>query len=179
MEPGPTAPEAATDPAARPRRWTKWLLVVSLALNLLIAGGLAGAWWHHRNEGPMRWAGGPSDFGLMYFSRSLPEERREAVRKLLREGRKSLRDHKSEVTALRASAADALAADDFSPEKFRAAVETVGTSEETRRKGSIDVLMQVVQTLTPDERKRLAAMWKKRIERESRRFKKPKDDDGP
>ena len=157
----------------------KWLLVASLALNLLIAGALAGAWLHRHGDGPLRWAGGPSDFGLMFFSRSLPDERREAVRKILREGKSGIKSRKAEITALQTAAAEALAAPDFTPEKFRETIAAIGGSEERRRKASVDVLLKVIEILTPEERQRLAEMWKKRLERETRRQKRRKGDDEP
>lgn len=59
------------------------LLVVSLALNLLIAGGVAGAWWMHRS-GPApdharhaQGAGGPLTRALS------PEDRRAIMRRMM------------------------------------------------------------------------------------------------
>lgn len=169
-----SGPANPTSPSRDRGGWVKWLLIASLATNLLVVGVVAGAWFHGHRHGLFRAPGGPSDFGLLYFSRTLPEERRGEVRKLLREGRADLRTRRDEMTKLRQAAAEALAADDFTPERLRQAMDAIGGAEMAKRDAGVDVLMKVVAILTPEDRKRLSEWWKHRLEKEARyRRKRP------
>lgn len=109
-------------PATRPARWLKLALVVSLALNLLVAGALAGAAWRWTGGEPARHAeaSGASVvvFGLGPYSRALDEAQRREFRDAarlrggeFREGRRVLRAQLGEFIALlRADSFDAAAA---------------------------------------------------------------------
>ncbi|MCL3882161.1 periplasmic heavy metal sensor [Marivita sp. GX14005] len=57
--------------------WMRALLVVSLGLNLLVIGALAGFAVTH---GPERWAGRPHAASGSIFTRTLPAEERRALR---------------------------------------------------------------------------------------------------
>jgi uncharacterized membrane protein len=97
-------------------RWSKAVLVVSLGLNLVVAGLVAGAWWN----GPDRGAHGQSRsvWANSPFGRALSEEDRKALSKelraekgagkTLRGQRKAMRDNAKAITA-------ALRADPFDP----------------------------------------------------------------
>jgi uncharacterized membrane protein len=107
-----------TDPTpapAKPRRWLMPLLIVSLAINLMIAGIVAGSWLspdgpRKRDEGQRAIRG---VLGEPFF-RALPEDqRREMAREILgdrdrfREGREALRARfENFLAALRAESFD-------------------------------------------------------------------------
>lgn len=150
---------------------TKWLLIASLGLNLLIAGAVAGAMFMHRGGPHGRWGIGPQDFGLMGFARSLPPERRDMVREELKGLRGALKPMRQEIRAAREEAANLLAADPFDRNALKAALVKVGTAEQSMRGTSVDRLLGVIDRFTPAERQSLSAAWKKKMERGPKRDK--------
>ena len=76
-----------------PRRFWKVLLGASLALNIAVAGGVAGAFWRHSPEHRSD-AGGSRQAMSPYF-RALEPEQRRAISKQFRAGR----DEKSKLAA--------------------------------------------------------------------------------
>jgi uncharacterized membrane protein len=175
----PSPPAAPAPAPAATGRGLRWLLIASLALNLLVAGALAGLWLKGPPpHGPHR--GGPSAtaFGLMMFSRDLPPERREAVRKPLREARRAARPLREDMRAARTRAAEVLAAPDFTAEKLKAAMDEIGAVETRLRGSGVDALVGAVGALTPEERRKLSEVWKRRLEQGERR-KGKQGRDGP
>lgn len=151
----PGAPESGS----RAGSGLKWAFAASLALNLLLAGAIAGAVFfgpfHKRPHGG-RYS---EEFGLMGFSRTLPPERRDMIRKTLREERPKLRDLRDGVRAARADFARSLTAEPFDKAKVRAAIEGLDAADRRLRTSGVDVFLQSVERLTPEERKSLTAWW--------------------
>lgn len=165
-----TTPASAALPPSSGRRW---LLVGSLALNLLFLGGLAALWW----KGPMPGYGhpGPSQtaFGLMKFSRDLPPERRDAVRKHLKDARGDLRGMRDELLAARRNAAEVLASPDYTPEKMQAALDAIAAADQRIRDRGTGALVKAIGELTPEDRAALASLWQRRLEKPGGRKEKP------
>ncbi len=158
------------------RGW-RWLLVVSLALNLLVAGAVAGLWIKGPPHGAPHWGATPTTFGLMRFSRDLPLERRQKVRGHLREAYKSLRPLRDEMRAARRRAAEALGAPDFSKEKLQAAMDGIGAAETRIRQTGVDALIKGIGELEPVERQKLSEAWLQRLDREYRPRRRHKNDE--
>jgi uncharacterized membrane protein len=151
-----------------PRRWGKWLLIASLALNLAVVGAVAARFImgppHMRGWGPP-----PADMGLMWFSRHLPAGSKKMVRDNLKAARPEFRTLRDNVTDQRRIAADTLAAEPFDREAAKAALDKVGAIEAQLREKGVDVLLNTAGKLTPDERKLLADKWKKRLDKPRKR----------
>lgn len=156
---------------AQPSRW-KWLLIASLALNLLVAGAIAGRVVFGPHHGPGRWGQAPGDFGLMGFSKLLPSDRQTLVRQNLRAARPEFRELRAETVELRKQAADVLLAEPFDKAALKAALDRVGAGETRVRDKGVDVFVDTAGQLTPDERKTLAEAWKKRLEQRPKGRKK-------
>lgn len=166
-----------TNPAGPARKW-RWLLMISVALNLAFVGGLAAVWW---KGPPGPWRGGASQtaFGLMKFSRDLPDERRDAVRRHLKEARPALKSAQVELRQARVKAAEVLGSASYTPEAMRAALDAVASTDNRLRAMGTDALMKAIGELTPEDRQKLAQSWTRRLEREQRRRGKRERDDGP
>ncbi len=135
-------------------------LIVSLALNLLVVGFMATAYWHHRHE-----PGPPRDRGFMGFVKQLPPDRREAIRKQLivaRETTKALRDN---VRSTWLAANALLTAEPFDKAKFAAALAEVREAEDRFKVAIYGTVADTAAELTPDERKLLQEWRAKRHER--------------
>lgn len=144
------------------RRWLWTLLVVSLAVNLLVIGALAGAFWHrgHRGHG----AGGDhrQAFGIVRFARDLPAERREVLVGLVEDARGRLRSKRQEARAARRVAHDLLAAQPFDAQAFSAAVNNVVAVRSTSHQLAADLLVSAVGAMTAEERAAYAEWLKSR-----------------
>ncbi len=118
-------------PTSKPRRWLMPLLIVSLGVNLLIAGMVAGSWLspdgpRNRDEGSRAIRG---VLGEPFF-RALPaDQRRQMAREVMgdrerfREGREALRARfESFLTALRAESFDRAELQRLLAEQRKAAV---------------------------------------------------------
>jgi uncharacterized membrane protein len=160
-------------PTAAPSRGRRWLLVGSLALNFLFVGGLT-ALWLKGPPGPGHW-GGPSQtaFGLMRFSRDLPPDRRDAVRQHLRQARQDFKLARAELRAARQKAAEVLGSPAYSPEQLQMALQAIAAAENRMREVGTNAIMKAIGELTPDDRKKLAEAWNRRLSQEQRRKAKP------
>lgn len=164
-----------TRPAGTPpvRRWLFPLLVASLALNLLVVGGMIGAKIsHHKRFGAPGLHG--ADRGLMGFVRDLPEDRRTVIGdqiKKLRDGVKPLRQAVREAWD---ETNTVLTAEPFDKAKFEASLAKVSAAEDTFRAAVNSGFADTAAALTADERKQLYA-WREK--RKGRKRGKDKDDD--
>lgn len=178
----PRSPGADQSPASAGPGRKRWLLVASLALNLLVLGAFAGAYFFGPRHGPGRWGATPMEFGLMHFSRKLPEERRNGVREVLREGRKAAKPLREDLRKAREAAALVLGSPDYTTEKMQAALEQIGVAEDSLRRNGAAVVVKAIERLTPEDRKSLSEAWTKRLERHDKRRKsqgKESDKDNP
>ena len=139
------APDAATRRPTR-RLWTA--LVVSLALNLLLVGLIAGAAaFRYRWGGPIE-AGGTT-FG---FLRSLPRERREEIRQANRERLAAIRPLWRAAGEARREADRLLTVEPFDVERFMAAHQRVIEVEAEARKAGSRILAETAARLSAQER---------------------------
>jgi uncharacterized membrane protein len=149
---GPSAP-AVPPPPGGPSgtpRWVKLLLVVSLALNLAVAGLVAGVVLKSGGGGPR--GAQVRDLGFGPFSEALGAEDREALRRgfmerapNLRELRQTLREDGAEVLA-------ALRAEPFDPARLAAVLAGQGERIAKRLALGQDLLAQRIAEMTPEAR---------------------------
>ena len=99
--------------------WTKILLIISLALNLAVAGIVIGASFGHKHAGDRseRFFG----VGMRPYVASLPESQRQNVRKRLIQGRETARAVRRDLHQSARNVQDALSGDPFDPAALRGA----------------------------------------------------------
>lgn len=148
---------AASPPASETRRglprWVWVLLIASLAANLFVVGVVARAVW------PSRYANaghGPGGFfgNLTAYSKSLPEDRRKAVRQGIAAEHpiQALRPLRDELRAARQEAARQFQADPFNREAFLAAEARVQAAESKIRQAVMQFAVDLAGRMTADER---------------------------
>ena len=137
---------------SRTPRWIKITLVISLAVNLLIAGMVGGFILRGGPGAPGPLVSGLPIDGLRTIQRALPEDRRRAFRRDLVSKRGELGAARREMRALRVAFLAALTADPFSVEDLRAVMARQGALFE----GAGDTIRQSVLTqiaaMTSEER---------------------------
>ncbi|MDM7933394.1 periplasmic heavy metal sensor [Tabrizicola sp.] len=132
--PDPTPPAPPTAPVPTPptpsARGLKIALAISVALNLAVAGMVAGAWL---KDGPSR--GMPRDLSFGPFSEALSLEDRRALRKSLIDRAPGFRETRQAAQAEFAALLDALRASPFDPGAVQSALAAI----EARNAGRLEL----------------------------------------
>ena len=155
------------------RRWPWIVLVVSLALNLLVLGAIMGMTLRHKfmhgfmgMEGPrlsraerrhLR-MGRPGALlaaarGLM---RTLPKDRRRAIRRQLKPARQLLRRHLRQLARARRQLAEALRAGDEA--RMKEALAALRAAARDVHAATFALSESFIHALTPQERRKLAGL---------------------
>jgi uncharacterized membrane protein len=121
-------------------------LIVSLALNLVIIGTVAGALWRHPAH--------PRTIipNLLGFTNTLPIERRKELWEITADARRELRPFRREVRLAREEILKALVADPFDKDKFAAAQQRLDEAETRARPAVHKLYATLASHLRPDER---------------------------
>lgn len=138
----------------QPLRSRRWLLLASLALNVLLVGLIVGAVWRGTREGGAGFGPRPGGPGQMFaYLASLPPERRATI---IREGKlargevRELRRHVREAQRERIAA---LTADTFDRDRYAAAQTRLDNAEARLRELLATSLKNAAAAMTPDERR--------------------------
>ncbi len=151
----------SVEDAVRKPSWQKWLLIASLAVNLLIAGGAAGAFWSHRHGGRHfgHWQG--REHGLMGFVGELVPDRQgefrasiEAERAKIKPMREGVKEGWKETNAV-------LGTEPFDKDKLKSAMSRMIDAEVRMRTAIADALVETAAKLSPEERQKLKA-WREK-----------------
>lgn len=157
--------------------WTMFLLVLSLALNLLIAGAAGMRYFYP--ERLERWSG--ASFTQLLprrFLSDLPQERRREFLDLLKSRREVFRDSRAGMRDVALRFAEALERNPYDQAQATQAIEDFTRLSTQMVDSGTLVTLQIVQKLTPEERLQLAQHVRERVERmQQRRSKRRKDQD--
>jgi uncharacterized membrane protein len=139
-------------------RTLRLALIVSLALNVLIVGAVAGTllWPRHHH-----WKG-QAYHGLAGFARTLPSERAEAIDQQIERNRAALAPLRKAERETRNSARQLLLADPFDAEKFKAALAVAAEADAKEKSTRLSLFAEMAATLTPEERRQLHTWFEKR-----------------
>jgi len=156
-------------PKKKPRRWLIPAFLVSLALNLLIAG-VVGGWmlsprgWHRP---------GPTDLGDAQglvgsaFVRALPDAQRRQLLKDIFHDRGQLRQNRDSLRQQFETLLTAIRADPFDPAAIEALLEDQRQTAGHRQKIGESLILKRLSEMTPQER----SAYADRLEATLRRLK--------
>jgi uncharacterized membrane protein len=130
------------------------VLVVSLLLNGLVLGAMAVRWWSLRSGPP--WLGSSDNAHLFGLAVTLPESRHRELRGAVAGEREVMRPLRQKRWQARDEVRDALIANPFDAQRFAAAQKRLFEIEQQTRLGTLKVIEEIVQRLTPEERAALA-----------------------
>ena len=149
-----------TPPSATPRG-VKIALALSVALNLAVAGLVAGAWI---GDGPHR-GGMPRDMSFGPFSEALDDTDRRAIRQALLERLGEFREQRAAARAEFETLLTALRADPFDAGALKSALAAL----ETRNAERLELGRSLIETrlieMTPEERAAFADRLEKGLRR--------------
>ncbi len=153
-------------------RWMRLLLFVSLAINLLIVGVVAGAVWrggpgHSGTRGDV-----PSIYTMNYgpFGRALSPKDRRDLGRLVAERKPFLQENRRDIRTQYIALIEALRTEPFDPEIIDKILSEQRVSLLARQDVDKDVLLRRLAEMTVEER----ATYTKRLERFLRRGDKRK-----
>jgi uncharacterized membrane protein len=155
--------------------WTMFLLVASLAVNLLVAGAAGMRYFYP--ERLERWSG--ASFTQLLprrFLSDLPDDRRREFLDLLKSRREVFRQSRSGMRDVALRFAEALERNPYDEAQVSQAIEDFTKLSTQMVDSGTLVTLQIVQKLTPEERSLLAKQVRERVDRmRDRRSKKLKD----
>lgn len=144
------------------RRSVRILLVLSLALNLIVAGLIVGAVLSH--GGKERHSSRPMDGPGSPIARALSWEDRREVGKNIRKAHRDLSADRKADQRLYAAFLAALRADPFVPEEMRLARDALDQASRARRQIATDIWAAHVEGMTVKERQDYATSLEKVLE---------------
>jgi uncharacterized membrane protein len=157
--------DQASGPAAPRRSRARWVLIGSLCLNLLLLGGMGGAVLRHGGDHPPPPAG-LDPVSLMRAMHSLPDDRRDEARAILRDHRPKFEAQRPARHAARKAIAERLAAEPFDGAALATALDAARVADAAGRAVIDDAFVEFAAQLSPESRQKLATEI---LERRSRR----------
>lgn len=142
----------ANDGAPKKRRWLWPLLIVSLALNLLFVGLMAGNWWRHGGHGGRNKVFTGAIEKLM---QDLPEAKRDHAATLLNRHREEVRPLRQQLRDARKTAKDAVLTEPYDAAKVEAALARFREIRTSQHKSMHNMIMDLLKDLNLEERKKL------------------------
>lgn len=161
-----SAPDSGT-PSPR-RRWLVPLLVASVAVNLVIVGAaFSGQFWpdHGGRKGSHRSA----DLMPRPFFRALDEERREELVEVFRARKTEWREERRALRAAATAFADALEREPFDAQLAQSAIADHAARSHQLIDIGAAVAADLIEALTPAERRDLAQAIRQRIDEDRQR----------
>lgn len=160
-----------TPSAAVPsHRWLKLALAVSLALNLAVAGVVAGAALRDRGDGPPRHTA-VRDLSFGPYSAALTRDQRRALLRAFSENGPGLRDLRAQMRDDLVAVAETLRRTPFDGAAFRAAIEAQSDRSTARADAGRDALIALVLEMSAAER----AVFAKGLDEVLARRMRPED----
>ncbi|HUE46366.1 MAG TPA: periplasmic heavy metal sensor [Aestuariivirgaceae bacterium] len=162
-----SAPDSGPPPLRR-RRWLVPLLVASVAVNLVIVGAaVSGQVWPDHDGGKSSHRS--ADLMPRSFFRALDDERREELVEVFRARKTEWREERGALSDAAAALADALEREPFkAPQAQSAIADHAARSHQLVDLGAA-VAADLIEALTPEERRDLAQAIRQRIEEDRQR----------
>lgn len=166
-----SAPDSGS-PSPR-RRWLVPLLVVSVAVNLVIVGAaVSGQFWP--DHGGRKSSHRSADLMPRSFFRGLDDERREELVEVFRARKTEWREERRALRDAATAFADALEREPFDAAQAQTAIADHAARSHQLVDLGAAVAADLVEALTPDERRDLAQAIRERLEQERQRRERRK-----
>lgn len=164
----------------RGRRWLWPVLTVSLALNLLFVGLMAGSWWRH--GGPK---GGRNQVFVGAIEQLMPEltqEKKDHAAQLIEQYHAAMKSFRGDLKSARDGARDAILIDPYDEEKVTVALARFREIRNGQHEARHTMFLELMKELSLKERQQLLdniragfrARWGDRKSRKSAQDEKAK-----
>lgn len=153
-----------------PRKWTRIVLILSLAINLLVVAALVGAFFKHdKRQGPHL---DRASMGLGAYILALPEPAQSEVMAMIGKGSEDRREFRKTMYKLRKDTETALQATPFSVDAVKSALDQQRNGALQRTAQVQDAYLTALAAMTDAER---AAHFERAAEIKAERFKKRRE----
>ena len=122
-------------------------LIVSLCVNLLLAGVMLGGRWH---DGPRH-----------RFLDSVPEQAKPLVKEVFESHKAEFDKRRDAIRQARMKVADLLKADPIDQAQLDLALAELSQQSQAMRQFGLQVMVEIAQKLPPDLRRQMADQWAK------------------
>jgi len=147
-----------TGPADQTRRWLWRVLILSLSVNILVAGIFIGSQWTHHS----RTAHDSRDHGIMGFTKSLDAERRQVFQDMARSHRERGRELRKEVRSKQRAAMKLLKSVPYDRDQFVAALDEALQARTSARRELTERFVAMIDQMTDEERRAYADWYEDR-----------------
>lgn len=137
-------------------RWLRLALILSVALNLAVAGVVAGAWLRAGPGERRAPDAAVRDLGFGPFAGALSEEDRRALRRAYLQRSPDLREVRRQMRADMAGVLAALRAEPFAPDALQSALRDAGARTAERLELGQSLLLERIEAMTPEARRAFA-----------------------
>ena len=153
--------EGQTPEAAKPaRRWMKPLLIISLALNLLFVGLIAGSIWKHRHRGAKVAKHKAFEATIEQIMTELPAGKRQTAESVLGKLRSEVIPRAGGKRKAVAKVVEALKADPYNEKSLADALAGLRQLRNDVHVGMHELSLDLVRDMTPQERHRLLEIFR-------------------
>ncbi|SIN82082.1 periplasmic heavy metal sensor [Vannielia litorea] len=165
-------------PPTRPRRWTRVVLVLSLAANLAVAGLVLGAWITHDDKrGPDGPRGDRDSFvrelGFGPYARAIPREGRDGFRSAIEARRDEMRGNREALRGSFEATLATLRTDPFDRAAISAQMQAQREAISDSQRIGHEILLDRLGAMTTEERKAFADRLERGLGREPGKKKGP------
>jgi len=149
--------------AAPTNRWVKFVLVVSLGLNMLVVGAVGGMIYTHQDDGNPR----PNLRDISYgpYARALSTEDRKAIGVALRREAGTIQQNRPKTEQMFNALFAALKADVYDRNAVHGLVQDQLDIALKRQQIGQRLLLERIDTMTPKERRKFAQRMQRALER--------------
>jgi uncharacterized membrane protein len=151
------ADQSARSVVRKAPRWMWAALILSLSLNLLVAGIVIGSVWAVKRGG--YWDAPIAFERSRTFMRQLPEESRRDIRQVFFEHKPALAPHWREVREARIAIGRLIEGGNYSPEALNAAMDALFQKEMRARQEAKPMIAAMLARLTPEQRVRFLRIF--------------------
>lgn len=148
------------DTAKPARRWMKPLLIVSLAMNLLFVGLIAGSIWKHRHRGAKVAKHKAFEATIEQIMTELPASKRQTAESVLGRLRSEVIPRASGRRKAVAKVVEALKADPYDEKSLADALAGLRQLRNDVHLGMHELSLELVRDMTPEERRRLLEIFR-------------------
>ncbi|MEM7471915.1 MAG: periplasmic heavy metal sensor [Pseudomonadota bacterium] len=152
------------NPEPTGRNWLRWLLVASLAINLLVAGAFIGSYaspksGKERNQ--------TAEMAVGPYGRAFSKEDRSAMRASFEQRRGTFRENRAKMRAFAQSLAEVVRATPFEGDAVRAILTEQRALQIQMQEAGSTIMIERLEQMSPERR----AAFADRLEKGVKRFK--------
>ncbi len=152
-----------TEVPPRNSKLIKWLLILSLAVNLMLVGVIGGAIWVRHNINPL-------ERMTASFLKTLPDEKRNSIADIFKQHKNTIEPQWKEVISTQLKVINLLKQDNFDPKQLDKMLEELLQLQNKLQTTRHQLVVELSKNLTTEERRTFIRVWNRYMRRFKRFF---------